>query len=138
MVRLSLMGSERVVAILDRRKTTKISRVALYARVSTDRQSTENQVRIYRVTRRRRELSDMAPTVSVRRIERPLTSEAASSRTRPVAAARDRQLSRELTIIAAISTLERPLTEKTLTHLGLQVQPPPKGSVRESGMLLTT
>jgi hypothetical protein len=57
---------------------------------------------------------------------------------RPVAAARDRQLSRELTIIAAISTLERPLTEKTLTHLGLQVQPPPKGSVRESGMLLTT
>jgi DNA invertase Pin-like site-specific DNA recombinase len=39
------MGSERVVAILDRRKTTKISRVALDARVSTDRQSTENQLR---------------------------------------------------------------------------------------------
>ena len=38
----------------------------------------------------------------------------------------------ELRIIAAI--LERPVIEKSLTHLGLDPQPPPKGRVREAGL----
>jgi hypothetical protein len=31
------------------------------------------------------------------------------------------------------STLERPVVEKILTHLGLGPQPPPKGRAREAG-----
>ena len=38
----------------------------------------------------------------------------------------------ELKIIAAI--LEWPVSEKILSHLGLDPQPPPKGRVREAGL----
>lgn len=38
---------------------------------------------------------------------------------------------RELQIIPVI--LERPLTKKILTHLGLDAQPPPRGRAREFG-----
>lgn len=37
----------------------------------------------------------------------------------------------ELKIIAAI--LERPVIEKILTHLGLDLQPPPRGRARDAG-----
>jgi hypothetical protein len=39
----------------------------------------------------------------------------------------------ELKIIAAV--LERPVTEKILTDLGLDPQPPPKGRTREAGQV---
>jgi hypothetical protein len=37
----------------------------------------------------------------------------------------------ELKIIATI--LERPVIEKIFTHLGLDLQPPPRGCAREAG-----
>jgi hypothetical protein len=42
----------------------------------------------------------------------------------------------ELKIVAAI--LERPVIEKLLTHLGLDLQPPPRGRAREEGKTKAT